>query len=154
MRRLFAIGLVACAPAAPPAKPLPPPAPAPTLDAGLVDMTPAKGADVPSLDELAARGAVDAPMMRVVKRLEGAAMPTELETGASDACFRALVAASAPVKAWFVDATNAPRGEIAETAGWIPPRGPVCAKKGETLRLVVHATTAGTVARAVVWQSP
>ena len=117
-------------------------------------MTPAKGADVPSLDELAARGATDAPMMREVKRLEDVSTPTELDAAAADTCFRAVVASSAPVKAWFIDATHAPRGEIAESAGLVPPRGPVCAKKGETLRLVVHAPNAGTTARAVVWQSP
>jgi hypothetical protein len=153
VKRLLAIALAACAPAAPPAKPLPP-APKQAADAGFVDMTPAKGADVPSLDELAARGATDAPLMREVKRLDDVSKPTELEAGAADACFRAVVAASAPVKAWFIDATNAPRGEIAESAGLVPPRGPVCAKKGETLRLVVLAPTAGTTARAVVWQSP
>ncbi|MFO0741356.1 MAG: hypothetical protein U0270_36005 [Labilithrix sp.] len=155
MRALVLVALAtACAPAAPRAKPVPVTTQASAPDAGLADMTPAKGADVPSLDELAARGATDAPMMREVRRLDGVSKPTDLEAGASDACFRAVVAASAPVKAWFIDATHAPRGEIAETAGLVPPRGPVCAKKGETLRLVVHATTAGTTARAVVWQSP
>lgn len=153
MRRLLAIALVACAPAAPPVKPLPVAKAASTPDAGLVDMTPAKGADVPSLDELAARGATDAPLMREVKRVDDVSKPTELEANV-DSCFRAAVASSAPVKAWFIDATHAPRGEIADTAGLVPPRGPVCAKKGETLRLVVHATTAGTIARAVVWASP
>lgn len=132
------------------------PAPVPTVapDAGLADMTPAKGADVPSLDEIAARGAIDAPMMREAMRLEDVATPAELEAGATDACFRAVVAASVPVRAWFIDATHAPRGELAETAGLVPPRGPVCAKKGETLRLVVQTTTAGAIARAVVWRSP
>ena len=92
--------------------------------------------------------------MRESKRVDDVSKPTELPTGAADGCFRAVVAASAPVKAWFIDATHAPRGEIAESGGLVPPRGPVCVRKGETLRLVVQAPTAGTVARAVVWQSP
>ncbi|MBX3230173.1 MAG: hypothetical protein KIT84_24930 [Labilithrix sp.] len=122
------------------------------VDAGVVDMTPAPGADVPSLDELAARGATDAPLMREAKRIDDASTPVELDTSAADTCFRALVASSRPVKAWFADATNAPRGEVADAAGLVPPRGPACAKKGEALRLVIDATTPGTLTRAVVWQ--
>lgn len=117
-------------------------------------MTPARGLDVPSLDQLAARGATDAPLMRESKRTDDATSPTDLDTGATDTCFRAVVAASTPVKAWFEDTSNAVRGELADAAGLVPPRGPVCAKKGELLRLVVEATSPGTVARAVVWQSP
>lgn len=151
----LSLALAACSPAAPKAvRPEPSAASAPVADAGLVDMTPARGAEVPTLDELAARGAPEVPRMREVKRLDDVSKPTELEAGTTDACFRAIVAASGPVRAWFVDASSAPRGEIAEAAGLVPPRGPVCARRGETLRLVVHGPMANTTARAVVWQSP
>jgi len=117
-------------------------------------MTPAPGLDVPSLEQLSARGTTDAPMMRETARVDDATKPTDVESGANDTCFRAVVASSAPVKAWFADASYGVRGELAESAGIVPPRGPVCAKKGERLRLVVDATAPGTIARAVVWQSP
>jgi hypothetical protein len=33
----------------------------------------------------------------------------------------------------------------------VPPTGPACARKGETLKLVIDGAT---TARAVIWQSP
>lgn len=70
-----------------------------------------------------------------------------------DLCLRAVFAATKPVRAWFADASGAPRGEIASGAtGTVPPRGPVCAKKGEALHLVID-TTEGS-ARAVIFAAP
>jgi hypothetical protein len=72
-----------------------------------------------------------------------------------DACFRAAVAADRPVRARVEDATKTARGDAspAATSLLVPPRGPACAKKGESLRIVIDAE-AGTIARAVVWQAP
>ena len=114
------------------------------------------GDDVPSLDSLAARGASDAPLMREVLRSADATKPSVLDVRAADACFRAVVAANAPVRARFEDEKRAPRGEdLAGASGLVPPRGPACARKGETLRLVVETADAGApvTARAVVWRS-
>jgi hypothetical protein len=76
-----------------------------------------------------------------------------------DLCVRAVFSAARPVRAWFVDAAGATRGEIATGAsGTVPPRGPACATKGEVLHLVVEGSdgtsTADTTARAVIFAAP
>jgi hypothetical protein len=115
---------------------------------------------LPTLDALAARGEAEITRMREVLRApEAAAHPAELEAKASDACFRAIVAANVPVLVHFEDEARVARGESGH-AGLVPPRGPACARKGERLRLVVErenasdAETSPVFARAVVWQSP
>jgi len=111
---------------------------------------------VPSLEALAARGPSDAPLMREVLRSADATKPSVLEVRSTDACFRAIMAASAPVRAWFEDDKRTPRGaELSAASGLVPPRGPVCAREGETLHFVVEAPDAGApvTARAVVWRS-
>ena len=107
-----------------------------------------------TLDEIAARGPTDAPMMREVKRApEAAAKPTEVYLE-SDGCVRAAFAASRALRAWFEDDKQSKRGDVtpAAASGLVPPRGPACGKNGETLRLVVEAVPSD-VARAVVWTS-
>lgn len=95
------------------------------------------------------------PLMREVLRVADATTPSVLAAGATDVCFRASVAASMPVRAWFEDESRTPRGgQLEASTGLVPPRGPACARKGEKLRLVVDAPGAATVARAVVWQAP
>jgi hypothetical protein len=125
-------------------------APAPR-DAGLT------ADDHPAHDALAALGAADAPLMRESLRVADATKPVSLVASA-DACFRAVLVANVPVHAWFEDAAHASRGEVTEapekTPRPVPPRGPACARRGETLRLVMAPPSAGIVARAVVWQSP
>ncbi|GEM_PF-1670322 len=152
---VLAATALACAPASD-RRPAPPPRPvaAPPSDAGAEAAAPPEPA-VPSLDELAARGPTDLPLMREALRTDDVlSAPVVLEAKSADTCFRALVAASAPVRAWFEDDARAPRGAHAESAGLVPPRGPACARKGERLRLVVEASSPSVVARAVVWQSP
>lgn len=147
------IALAACA-AAPTrvAKPAPPPPVA--RDAGVADMTPVAGAELPSLDDLAERG--EPLAMHEVKRASDVKAPLAVDAAGADTCFRAVVAASHPTRSWFEDAGNVIRGEVAERTGTglVPPRGPVCAKKGEELRLVVMAPNAGTTTRAVIFASP
>jgi hypothetical protein len=116
----------------------------------------AKGAPngLAPIDALAARGPTDAPLMREVLRVESAA-PRSAEIRADrDLCVRAIFAASQPVRAWFADAAGAARGEVATGAtGAVPPRGPVCARKGESLHLVVEGERA-VAARAVLFAAP
>jgi hypothetical protein len=64
-----------------------------------------------------------------------------------DGCFRASVAATDFRRAWFEDAAG-PRGAETLAPGLAPPRGPVCARAGESLVLVVDARSA----RAILWQ--
>lgn len=146
--------LAACASTAPRrAQPRPTP-PAKIADAR-AETGLAPGETVPSLDALAARGATEAPLMReVLRAAEAAARPIELEAKAADTCFRAIVAANGPVRAWFEDEKRAPRGDVTPGAGLVPPRGPACARKGERLKLVVESSSPGAIARAVVWQAP
>ena len=106
-------------------------------DAGPVD------AGLPSFEALVLRGAPQ-PAMREVARVER----TTALSPTVDTCYRAVVASDGDVKASFVDA-NGPRGEPGAT-GLVPPRGPVCARKGETLRFVLE----GAPARAILWQAP
>lgn len=147
----------ACAPA-PPRRAAPPPTGPPVLaseDAG-ADAPPPFD-DVASLDDLARRGPSEAPLMREIVRAADATRPTEVAAAGADTCFRAAVVASRPARAWFEDGARAPLGEAA-AAGLaivlVPPRGPVCARKGERLRLVVEPEGTPAVARAVVWQAP
>jgi hypothetical protein len=108
---------------------------------------------VPSLDALAARGPTDAPLMREALRVEHASPRSPDVRAERDLCLRAVFAAARPVRAWFADESGAARGEIASGAsGTVPPRGPVCAKKGEALHLVVETTDAS--ARAVIFAAP
>ena len=115
-------------------------------------MTVDAGVSVESLDSLATRGATEVALMREAQRVVDATKGYELKAD-RDICVRALFAANVPTKAWFEDDTKATRGDATpvSTSSLVPPKGPACAKKGETLRLVVEAAT---TARAVIWQSP
>lgn len=106
---------------------------------------------LPSLDGLAARGPTLAPLMREALRVADAKTKPELRPE-KDTCVRAVIAASAPVKAYFADAKSAPRGDAFEgTEGAVPPNGPACVKGGDVVRLVVEGDAA---ARAVVFAAP
>ena len=117
---------------------------------------------LPSLDALAARGPTDAPLMREALRVEHAAPRSPDVRADRDVCVRAAFAASVQVRAWFADESGAPRGETTSaTSGMVPPRGPVCAKKGEALHLVVESaasdearSSAAASARAVIFAAP
>jgi hypothetical protein len=134
------------------------PSASPSARAGASAAADIEGAEsVPSLDALAARGPSDMPLMREVARApEAAARPVEIRATQRDICIRAAFATSRPARVWIEDGSRAPRGEItpATTAGLAPPRGPACALKGETLRLVVEANGEPIVARAVVFEAP
>lgn len=132
---LALFGLVACSP--PPVTRV---APKPErLDAGTAD-----AGTLPSFEALASHGPVELPAMREAARVEH----TTKLSPAVDTCYRALVASDGEVKASFADAAGL-RGDPG-VAGLVPPRGPVCARKGETLRFVLD----GAPARAIVWQAP
>lgn len=111
--------------------------------------------DVPTLDAIAARGATDAPQMREVRRVPDAAKGIDLPPADRDVCFRIAIASSRPLRARLEDAAKVARGDVPASGTFllVPPRGPACAKKGESLRLVVEGGD-GATARAIVWQSP
>jgi len=90
--------------------------------------------------------------MREAQRVADASKPYEIRAD-KDICVRALFAADHPVKAWFDDDSKSPRGDVAptSTSSLVPPKGPACARKGETLKLVIEGAV---IARAVIWQSP
>ncbi len=88
--------------------------------------------------------------MREVVRSDDASRA--VVAAASDGCFRAIVATAGPARVRFEDATHAVRGaELSGTEGLVPPGGPACARKGETLRLVVEP--ADVALRAVILQA-
>jgi hypothetical protein len=154
----LAMGAGACggspvAPALPAARSL-----ATSLDGGAAN---AALDTLPSLEALAARGPTDAPLMREALRVEHAAPRSPDVRAERDLCVRASFAASVPVRAWFADESGAPRGETTSaTSGTVPPRGPVCAKKGEALHIVVEraasdeARSSAPSARAVIFAAP
>jgi hypothetical protein len=77
--------------------------------------------------------------MRERLRSEHAAPRSEELRAERDLCVRALYTATRPVRVWFADESGQQRGELASgTGGAVPPRGPVCVRKGEALRLVVE----------------
>jgi hypothetical protein len=107
--------------------------------------------------------------MRELLRVERAAPRSTDVRADKDLCVRALFASSGPVRAWFADTTGAARGETTSaTSGAVPPRGPACMKKGESLHLVIEsgaarapaastapsATDAEIAARAVIFAAP
>ena len=107
------------------------------------------------MDALAARGVTDAPLMREVLRVERAVPRSPDVRADRDLCVRALFAASGPVRAWFADEAGSVRGDVTTGAsGAVPPRGPVCAKKGESLHLVVESEEGPVAARAVLFAAP
>jgi hypothetical protein len=150
--------LTACGGGVSAVRPAPPASSAPasgerSVDAG-TDAAPL-GDEVPSLDALAARGPAELPLMREVLRSADATKPSILAPSSADVCFRAVVAASTPIRAWFEDETHAARGgELSGAMGLVPPRGPACARRGEKLRLVVEPASMSLTARAVVFQAP
>lgn len=122
-----------------------------SADAGATE--PAGSDGMPSLDALAATGPTVAPLMREVLRVERASPRSPDIRADRDLCLRAVLAAPRAARAWFADESGAVRGEIASgSSGTVPPRGPVCAKKGEALHLVVETTEPG--ARAVIFAAP
>lgn len=151
--------IAGCAAAAPP--PRPPSSSDGGADASNDAASAATSDGRASLETLAARGASDAPLMRELLRVERAAPRSPDVRADRDLCLRALFAASRPVRAWFADEAGATRGEIAIGAsGAVPPRGPACASKGESLHLVVEAvpsvaeSESPTDARAVLFAAP
>lgn len=128
-------------------------------DAGAGPRASAPAANVPSLDALAAWAAPDVASMTELTRAEIAGPRVGTVTLAYDACLRAAFGASRDVRAAFVDAEGAPRGpSITAARGLVPPRGPACGRKGETLALVASEDGAPDAAvaltRAIVWISP
>jgi len=88
-----------------------------------------------------------------------AASPRSADVRAEkDLCLRAVFASSASVRASFADESGVARGEgTTGASGAVPPRGPVCVKKGEALHLVVESVADGTAAvnaRAVIFAAP
>jgi hypothetical protein len=137
---------------------------------------------IATLDELAALGPREAPLMREVGRRElGAGAPggpaaaahadagpdagaaaagSVLELRAdADLCVRAFVASSAPVRAWLADDEGGRRGDgagpaMAGASLSVPPGGPACVKRGERVRLVVDGAGAGAIVRALLFAAP
>lgn len=101
---------------------------------------------VSPFDALTARGPADAPLMREAMRVDDAlARPTEIRAD-RDVCLRAVFAAARPVRVGFTDEAGVARGEsTTASSGTAPPRGPVCAKKGEVLHLVIESPSGATV---------
>lgn len=115
-------------------------------------------ASLPSFEVLAALAAPDVASMTEIARAEIAGPRVGTVTLAHDACLRAVFGAGRDVRAGFVDADGTPRGPSVTAAhGLVPPKGPVCARKGETLALVVAdddaKDAAVTLTRAIVWMS-
>jgi hypothetical protein len=167
LRAVLFVVLAAAAACVPARRPGPPAAraaaPPPSgADAG---PAPAAPADLATLEALAARGPSEMPLMREAARADDALGGVAIPPRSADTCYRALLAASRPVRAWFEDERRSRRGEASTSGGdaarargsLVPPRGPVCARRGEALRLVVEPQgdePARPVARAVIWQAP
>jgi hypothetical protein len=112
---------------------------------------------VASLDALAARGPTEAPLMREALRAAAASPRSPDVRADKDLCLRAVFASSVPVRAAFADESGAARGDATTaTSGTVPPRGPVCVKKGEVLHLVLESAAGipSTTARAVIFAAP
>jgi hypothetical protein len=110
---------------------------------------------VATLDAIASRGSVDAPLMREVARWEKAAPRSPEVRADRDACIRVAYATSATVRAWLEDGSGVRRGDVASGAdGMVPPQGPACVRRGDALRLVVDGAPDGAVVRAVVFGAP
>ena len=108
---------------------------------------------MPSLEALAARGPTDAPLMHELLRAAQARPRSPDVVAERDLCVRATIAASRPVRVHLADGAGNERGEaLSGEAGVVPPRGPACVKKGESLHLVVEGGDG--VVRAVLFGAP
>ena len=153
---LIAAGVTACGTPAAAGPPASAPARGPSADASAPELAATDG--LPSLDALAARGPADAPLMREALRVDAAAPRSAEVRAEKDLCLRAVFASLAAVRASFADESGALRGEATSgVSGTVPPRGPVCVKKGEALHLLVESTDGGSSApsaRAVIFAAP
>ena len=127
IRGVFVLTLVGCASHAPSPPTARPASSAPT-DAGTT------GPTLLSFDDLAARGARAAPLMREHARVNGS---TTLTAKEADSCFRVVVSTAGSFEG------------RPDTAGdtFVPPNGPICLKKGQSMKLV-------TEGRALVLVAP
>jgi hypothetical protein len=150
--RALATILLALSACGAPQTPSPTPKHAAIADASAPVVLGDAGQPVESVDSLAVRGAVEIASMRESQRVADATKPFELKAD-KDICIRALFAADHPVKAWLEDDSKSPRGDVVEASksSLVPAKGPACARKGETLKLVIEGAA---TARAVIWQSP
>ena len=112
-----------------------------------------------SIESLAARGAELARGMREVDRAEIAVAAGTVDRdivrgAASDTCARVAFAATVPVHAAIVDAKDRVVAEIEPAhEGALGERGPVCARRGDAIRLRISADRPAQV-RYVAWASP
>lgn len=144
-------------------RPSPAPAAHDGADAGATDATSRSDAATTSttplltFEELAAFAKPDVQLLDEVLRSDDRAkQPVTLALGPldHDACLRAAFSSDHESTAGFSDETNTRRGpEATGLRGLVPPQGPVCFKKGEPPRLVLHGHD-GAGARVVVWASP
>lgn len=139
-------------PVAPPfAAPLPhTPEPGATAPRGSVE----PGADVPSLESLAAMADRVAPGMRVIARGQGS-VPASIPLPAIDAdtCVRAVFGAASPVIAALVtDAGSTVAMTYAGALALLEARGPICLRRGPPAHLEVQGRA--PFVRYVVWMTP
>jgi hypothetical protein len=131
--------------------------PAPKADGGSPPDALAPRLTLASFADLAARAPFDMPSMREVARVEwpGEAGASVALAAERDTCYRASFSAGAVVRAMFVDEARRSRGDTAEgTSGLVPPRGPVCTRRGDPLSLAFERPSPDVGVRAVVWASP
>jgi hypothetical protein len=135
-------------------------APAPARGTNTVPMASASNAaptvGPESFDDLAARAASLAPGMReVARKVGGASEPVDLaRADARDTCVRVTFQSSTAIVAKLVDETGTVLATTAQPAtdGALGEKGPVCIRKGDTVRGVIDG--AGAHVRWMAWQSP
>jgi hypothetical protein len=151
--RALALGLVAVAAcggsrAAP--APLPQPAPSADIDAGASD---AAVDALSTLANLAARAPEAAPGMRELQRGESTRAEI-LHGAAADTCVRVAFAASQPVAVRLESSMGAPLASVDASLGAVvPPRGPVCVRRGDGVRVSFDGPSAARV-RWIAWGAP
>ena len=122
----------------------------------IVHEAPDAGDPIASFDELAARADKLAPAMREIGRGEKSgekSLSVDVLQADKDACVRLTFAASTELRAALEDQSGTVLAETKAKAGALGERGPVCVRKGGTMR--VRFDGEGTMrVRFISWTSP
>jgi hypothetical protein len=107
----------------------------------------------PPLDALSARAPSIAPGMREIARHDGGPEVTEVaHAGDKDLCVRLLFVANAPVAAALMDHSGAVLSEAPEgTGGALGENGPVCVRRGQTVRVRFESRSPAPRVRWIAW---
>lgn len=122
----------------------------------IVHQAPDAGDPIATFDELAKGAGTLAPLMRELSRDEKSgekSLSADVLQADKDACVRVTFAATTELRAVLEDPSGAVLAVTKAKAGVLGERGPVCVRKGGTLRVRFDGDGAIRL-RFITWTSP